>query len=429
MTDYKVTHLPHSEVKIEFTVDMEDAKPYLEEAVREMSEAKPLPGFRPGKISYEDAKRAYGEMKILEVALERIVRAHYVKAVLAEHLETVGSPAIAVEKLVPGQEIKFSVTAPIEPQVTEFPDLAKCNVTKKVTNINDANVEEAVDQMRKMRRAEARVDRPATGDDLVVIDMSMEKDHVAIEGGSGRDYKVYLAETSYIPGFAKELEGIKEGEERTFTLKFPEDHFQKHLAGQPVQVTAKAKGVFGLQLPEVNDEFAKGVGVESIAKLRELLKQNMTAESKQKADEAAEIELLEKLTDAAKFTEIPEILVNEEIRRMTQELQQGVEEQGMKWDDYLTSIKKTNDQLKLDFVQQALRRIKTSVLIKQIALKENLTISEKEIEEEADRLLQGIKPEDQETRERVASPEFHDYMAIQMRNRKALEWVREQCVK
>jgi trigger factor len=429
MTDYKVTHLPHSEVKIEFIVDAEDARPYLEEAAREMSEAKPLPGFRPGKVSYEDAKRAYGEMKILEVALERVVRAHYVKAILAEHLDTIGAPAISIEQLVPGQEIKFTVTAPIEPQVIAFPDFAKCQVTKKTTDIKEESVNEAVEQMRKMRRKEARVDRAATNDDLVVIDMAMEKDHVAIEGGSGTDYKVYLGESHYIPGFTKELSGIKEGEERTFSIKFPEDHFQKHLAGQPVDVKAKAKGVFEMQLPELNDEFAKGVGVESLEKLRELLKQNMTAESQQKADEAAEIEMLEKLTDAAKFSDIPEILVNEEVRRMMGELEHGVEEQGMKWDDYLASIKKTNDQLKMDFLPQAMRRIKTAVLIKNIAKKEHLEVSEKEIEEEADRLLQGIKPEDQETRERIASPEFHEYMTVQMRNRKALEWVRQQCVK
>jgi trigger factor len=82
MSDHTITQLPTSEVKLEFTVSAQDAKPYLDEAVRELSTARPIPGFRPGKATYEEAKRAYGEMRIWETALERIVRSFYVRAVL-----------------------------------------------------------------------------------------------------------------------------------------------------------------------------------------------------------------------------------------------------------------------------------------------------------------------------------------------------------
>jgi len=428
MPETKITQMPKSEVKIEFTVSLEEAKPYLDEAVKEISTAKPIQGFRPGKATYEDVKREVGEMKIYEQALERIVRAFYIKTVLNENIDTVGSPEISMDQLVPGQPIKFTVIAPTEPQVLTFPDLEKCKVKSKKTDINETHVDEAIDQMRKMRRVESRVDRPATGDDLVLIDMEMKRDHVVLEGGSGRDYRVYLNEDHYIPGFTEKLKGAKEGEERTFTLPFPAEHYQKHLAGKDVDFTAKVKGVFELKLPDVNDEFAKGVGLEDVAKLREKLKENLEMESKQKSDEAAEIDMLEKLVDQSKFGDVPDLLVNEEVRRMVHELEHGVEEQGMKWQDYLSSIKKTADEIKLGFVPQALRRIQTAVLIKQLAKKENITVSDEETDAEVDRILNSLRPEDKETRERVASAQYRDYVAIQLRNRKTLEWVKKECI-
>ncbi|MDP3794126.1 MAG: trigger factor [Candidatus Uhrbacteria bacterium] len=428
MSETKITQLPKSEVKIEFTVTLEEAKPYLDEAVKDLTTAKPIAGFRPGKATHDDAKRAFGEMKILETALERMVRAFYVKTILSEGIDTIGSPAISVEQLVPGQPIKFTVIAPVEPKVTEFPDLTKCRVTIKPHNIKDEQVDDAIKEMRKMRRTEARVDRAATMEDLVLIDLEIKKDRVILEGGVSRDYRVYLNENHYVPGFTKQLEGIKADEERTFTLPFPTEHYQKHLAGQRVDFTVKVKGVFELQLPEVNDEFAKGVGIENLIKLREKLKENLTIEAEQKSQEAGEIELLEKVVDGASFSEIPDLLVNEEVRRMLAELQQGIEEQGAKWQDYLSSIKKTMDELKIEFVPQAMRRIKAAIFIKALAKKENITTSEEEADKEVDRILTHIKPEDKETRERVSSAEYREYVAVQLRNRKTVEWLKKECV-
>ena len=129
------TDLPKSEVKLEFNVAYAEITPYLEEAVREMSTARPLPGFRPGKASLDDVKRAYGEMKLLETALERIIRAFYAKAILSEALDVVGSPDIQVDKLVPGQALVFTLIAPVEPKALRLPDLKQCAVKQTIKDI------------------------------------------------------------------------------------------------------------------------------------------------------------------------------------------------------------------------------------------------------------------------------------------------------
>jgi trigger factor len=425
----KITRLNSGEVKIEFEIPWEETQAYREEAVKELTTAKPIQGFRPGYATYEDAKRAFGEMKILETALERIIRAQYVKTVLAEKLETVGSPAISVDKLAPGEPIVFTTTSALVPEVTKMPDLKACQVEKKAKTANDAQVEEAIDEMRRMRRTEVRVERPATMEDLIILDMEMSQNHVALEGGTGRDYRVYLSEPNYIPGMAEQLVGMKADDEKTFTLPFPKEHFQKHLAGKDVDFKVKASGVFELALPKADEEFAKSVGTESLEQLRAKLKENMQAEMDSRTSEAAEIEMLEKLVDSASFSEAPSILVNEEVTRMMHELEHGLEDQGMDMPTYLQQIKKTKDELKLDFTQQAIRRIRSAVLIKAIANQEKLDVTEDEVDEEVDRILANVPELQADTREHVSSPDYRDYVKIQMRNRKALEWLKKECIK
>ena len=429
MPEIVVTQLPKSEVKLEFTVSVEEARPYMEEAVKELSAARPVPGFRPGKLPFADGMRIYGPMVVLEHALERIVRASYVRAVVDNKLSPVGSPNVNVDQMTPDQPIKFTVIAPVEPTVTKLPELKDCSIERKGTKIDESQIDNTIEQIRKMRRSEAVVDRAATADDLVVIDLEMKKDNVIIDGGAGAGYRVYLSEEHYIPGFAKELIGIKAGDERNFTLPFPKEHYQKHIAGQDINFNVKAKEVFELQLPAVDEEFSKAVGATDVADLRQKIRENMENESNQKADEAAEVAMLEQLTEKSTFTDIPEILVNEEVRRMIGELQQGIDQQGMKWEDYLSNIKKTADDLKIEFAPQAVRRIKSAVLIKAFAKEAGVEVKDEEVDEEIDAILNSLRKGDNETRARVTSPDYRDYVMIQMRNRKALEWLKDKCVK
>ncbi len=420
MTSPTITHLHGSRVELKFVVTPEEAKPYLDRAVEEISTTKPIKGFRPGKAGYSDVKSSYGEMLIWETALERIIRAKYVKAILDHNIETVGSPEISVEKLVPNQDIAFTLTASVMPTVTHLADYTSPLVTKKTRTVTEEEVHKALQDLRTLRRSESAVNRTATQEDMIVIDLEIKKDRVPVDGGTSRDYKMYLNEPHYIPGFTKELVGMKKGDVKTFELEFPKDHYNKMLAGNRVEFTAIAQDVFEIQLPEESDEFAKGIGLETLAALKDLLRKNLQEAQNQKCDETAEIELLEKLVKESQFSEIPELLVNEEVRRMVHELEHNTEQRGMKFEDYLTSMKKTVEEIKLAFVPRAIERVQTAVLIKEIGKRENVAVSDEEVEAEQDRLLDALPRGDTETRERVVSPEYRDDLAVQMKNRKIL---------
>ena len=429
MTEPVINHLPHSQVEIKFSVSAEEAQPYLDQAVQDITANKPLKGFRPGKASYNDVKNAYGEMAIWQAAVERIVRAYYVKTILAQNIDTIGSPEVSVEKLVPGQTIEFTTTANVMPMVSNLMEYGQPLVTQKMKKVSSKEVDKAIDELRTMRRTEVAVDRAAIKEDAVLIDLEIKKDHVPVEGGNANDYKVYLNEPQYIPGFADKLVGAKKGETKTFELEFPKDHYNKMLAGNTIEFVASVKEVYEMQPPELNDDFAKTVGAESVEDLNAKLLENLQLEANQKSSEAAEIELLEKLIKGSRFTEVPELLINEEVRRMYAELQHNAEAQGMKMEDYLASLKKSSEDIKLDFVPRAIERIQTAVLIKEIGIREKIEVDDADVEKEQDRLLDSLAKEDKETRTRVASPEYRDYIAVQMKNRKVLETLKAKAIK
>lgn len=428
MTEATITRLPKSRAELRFDVTPEDAKPYLDAAVNDISTKQPLKGFRPGKATYEDVKRAYGEMRIWETALERVVRAWFVKTVLDKELNTVGSPEISVEQLVPNQNIRFTATVTLAPEVTRLAAYDKPLVKRKQKAVTEEQVDKTLEDLRRMRRTEAVVDRPAGREDLAVIDLEIRKDDVVVDGGVTKDYRVYLNEEHYIPGFAEKLIGAKKGDVLTFDLAFPKDHYNKQLAGASVTFVVTVKDVFELRLPELNDAFAASLGQETLPALRALLSANLQREEDERADESAEIELLQKLVNGSAFGEIPDLLVNEEVRRMIKELEASAEERGMKLDDYLKSIKRTPDELRMDFIPRAIERIRTALLVREIAKRERIEVSDEEAAAEQDRLLGGIKESDKETRDLVASPEYRDYISTQLRNRKVIELLKHQAI-
>lgn len=422
-----ITHLPGSKVELKFTVTPEEAQPYIDKVVQEISTEKTIPGFRPGKAPYAEVKNAVGEMVIWEHALEAVVRAWFVKTVLDKQLQTVGSPEISVDQLTPGQELKFTCTVAVMPVITKAEEIKEPFVELKIKEVKDEDVEKAVQDLRKMKHEEVVTAEPATKDHMVVVDLVMTKDGVILEGGTANGYRVYLQEEHYIPKFADQLMGLKKGDQKKFTLPFPAEHYQKMYAGKDIDFEVNVKEVYEIKLPEVNDEFAKSLGVESVQALRDLLRKNMSSENEHHAMEAAEIELLESLVKNSSFTEVPEILIKEETRRMYEELRNDIEHRGGRMEDYLASIKKSADEIKLDMIPQAIKRLQTSVYVQHVVKDQKLEVMPKELDDEIDRLLSMT--EDPNTRERISSPDYREYVNTVMRNRKALEHLKEKGIK
>lgn len=415
-------------IEVSCEIAPEDYKNELEAAAKKLTETKPLPGFRPGKASFDMVKQAYGEMAIYETALPAVIRKHYVLAVTEGKVHTYGEPKINVTKLAPGNPIAFTATVAAVPEVDKMPDWKSVKVTSKEVKVDEAKIEETLKELQRMQTKEVKVEREARDNDKLVVDMDLFVGGVPLEGGQAKNHGVYLDENYYIPGMKKEVLGMKAGDKRDFNLKFPEDHFQKNIAGKEVGVSVTAKEVYELTHPEINDELAKTVGQESMEKLRSIIKENMLTEATQKEDQRVELEILDQLVEKAKFGDVPEIVLNDEVKRMIDELKHGVAEQGATWPDYLMNIKKSEADLQLEMAPQAVKRIKTAVLIREIGEQEKVEVDDAELLSEIGKLLNRYTG-NAEAQAQLRTEDYQDYLRASLRNRKVLAMVRENALR
>lgn len=417
-------------MKLTITVSADEMKPHMEAAVAHLAEHVEVPGFRAGKATYEALKNKLGEMAIYEEAVEQAVRATFVEAITTNKIDPVGSPAIDVVKMAPGNEFVFTATVALMPAVDQLADYKTLKIDRQEVKVEDKDIDIALRDLQRMQTKEVRAEAGSavTKEDKVVINMNIKKENVPLEGGQATNHAVFMNEAYYIPGFTEQLLGTKEGDKKTFKLEFPKEHYQKNIAGQEVEFEVEVKEIFNLQAPAVDDAFAASLGQKDLASLKTIIKDNMAHEKNEEEAIRQERTMLELLAKESRFQDIPDLLVNEEINKMIEELKHGVEEQGGVFEDYVKSLKKTLADIKLDFTPQALNRIKVALVVKEVAKKEDIKLKEEEIAEEIDHVAEHYK-DDKEAKERIYSPEYRDYIQSVLRNRKVIELLKKEMVK
>ncbi len=427
---YTIEKTAKQSVKIHITIPTDQVTAGMQHAAEHMGENLSIPGFRPGHAPYAAVKAKLGEMALLEHAAEELIRAALSEALIAEDVNIVGSPYFTVEKMAPDNDLVFTAEIALMPEVTKLADYTKLTVAPQTVTASDEMLAQAHADLQRMRQVEVRA---ASGTALTqghkaVVDLSMKKDGVTIEGGDAKNHGVYTNEPHYVPGFVEALLGAKEGEERTFSLKFPEDHYQKHLAGSDVDFSVKLNEIFTIEKPEIDDAFAKTLGLASAAQLEEKLRENLAQEKQTEEDRRQEKTVLELLAEKSSFEEINELLVNQEIEKMIQELRMWVTDNGMEFDEYIKSIGKSLTDMKLDFTPQAITRIKVALVINAVTKKEKIAVDAAEVDAELDRIAEMVS-KDPEAKERIYAPQYRDRVEQQMVNRNVIDFLKKTMVR
>jgi trigger factor len=392
-----------------------------------LSERAAIHGFRPGKAPYNVVKQNLGEIKILEEALQTIIEKNYHKVVLEEKIETVGMPEITVEKMAPNNDLVFKAVAALLPTV-KLADFTKIKIQKTAPSVGEKEVNDVLENLKKMQGKEVLKNGTAEKADKVEVAMNMFINKVPVEGGQAPKHQVYLSEPHYIPGFAEQLVGLKKDETKNFTLRFPDEHYQKHLAGKDVDFEIKVNGVYSIEYPAIDDELAKTLGQKSLDDLKALLKTNLTKEAENKEDKKIEMELLEKAVAQSEFGEIPDVLTHNEKHKMFHELKSGLEQQGITMKKYMADLKKTEKEIEEDFQGRAIERVKAALISRQVAKENNIKVEKEELDKE----IEGIKAaykDDPKVAEALKRADVLDTLSATVQNRKVIAWLKEKIVK
>jgi trigger factor len=416
--------LPKSQVEITFELTAEELKPYFARAIEKISSQKPIEGFRPGKAPYDILKQHYGEMKIYGEAADLAIPEKLFEAIKEGSFDVIEQPQVDIIKLAPANSFIFKATLTLLPKIIELGDFKKIEVKRKETKTEESQIDNLLKEVQNMRAKEIAEDKVVEKNDKVEVDYDISIDHVALETGLARKYPIIIGTGHFLPGFEEQVIGMKKGETKEFKLTFPEKHYDKKLAGKEANFKVTINNVYRLELPEINDEFAKSLGAfEKLEDVKKQLRMNITEEAKAKEDQRIEIEMLEKIVDISKFEDIPPSLVDSEAHKMIHELEENVETQGIKFDDYLMSIKKNHDQLLLDFASQALKRVKTALIIKEIAKQEKIQVEPKEIDAEVEKTVAQY-PDNDDIKKQIRSEAYRHYLENVLTNRKVIDFLK-----
>ncbi len=423
---YDLKKLPKSQLEITVTILADDLKPFVEKAVEVLSQQSKIEGFRPGKVPYDILKQRIGEMKIYEEAAAMAVEKSYIEIGLKEKFEPLGSPKVDFEKLAPGNDFTYKATVDLIPEV-KIGDYKSIKVKEKEVKITEAEVNKTITELQEMRVTEVLESKTIAKGDKVEVDFEVSRDNVVIDGGTQKKYPLVVGTNVFIPGFEDNLIGLKAEEGKEFELTFPEKYHNKNLAGKPAKFKVKVLAVYKRTLPEANDEFSVSLGQKTLAELKDSIKHNLEHEAHHKEEERIDIELLEKIIDKSQFGEIPDVLITAETNKMMQEIENNIMQQGLKFEDYLVHLNKSRDQMKLDFVPQAIKRIKGALLTRAIFFQEKMEVAESDIDRELEAMGRAYA-QHPEMQQNLKNPEYREYMRNMIANLKVMEYLKTICV-
>jgi len=412
--------------QIELTVEMtvEEFKPYVLRGAEKVSQEVKIEGFRPGEAPYEILKNKVGEITILEEGA-RIAIDKTIDKVIKENVEgqIVGQPQVNITKLAPDNPMEYKLILTMLPEVKmgSYKDL---KIKQAKVEVKDEEVEKLISELREMRASEVISEAEIKDNDRVIADIGVFIDKVPVEGGQGKGAGIIIGKNYFIPGFDKNLIGAKKDDTREFSLPYPADYHDKNLAGKLAEFKVKIKEVYNRILPEVNEEFAKGFGLKSVEELKSNIKKSLLAEKEQKEMQTSEAAMLEKIISQTKFGDIPEALIKHEAEVMMNELEYNIKSQGAKFEDYLMHLKKTREEIMLDLMPDAVKRVKTSLIIREVANLEKISVSHEEIHKAIDDVLEQYKGNDAVV-ERVKSHAYHNYVENNLTGKRVVEKLRE----
>lgn len=416
--------LEKSQVELNVELSYKEFEPYISQGTQKVSEETEVEGFRPGKAPYDMLKQKVGEMTILEKAARLAVNDTVQKAI-DENLEKqpIGQPRVDITKLAPNESMQYKVVVALLPDI-ELGDYKDLDVQPEEPQVEDKEIEDTLKSLQERQATEKSVDREIKEGDKVTVDIDMYQGEVAVEGGQSRDTAIIIGQQNLVPGFDDEIKGAKKNEEKKFSLTYPEDHHQKNLAGQKVDFKVVIKDVQEREMPELNDEFASKLGVNNLEELKKLVKDSLLKERKQQAQQKTEVKLIDKIIDNSTFGEMPDVLVNNEAETMISEMEQNIKSQGGKFDDYLKSVGKTKEQLMSDMSPDAVKRVKSALVIREIAQKENIEVTKEEVDKKQQELLDQYKGYEK-VEERVKEPSYRSYLQNVIANRKVIDKLKE----
>lgn len=341
-----------------------------------------VPGFRKGKAPKPVLENYYGKGLFFEEAFNVLYREHYFSIIdkEKENFTAVGEPSLSVDDIAEGKGVTLVAVVPVKPDV-EIGSYKGLEIKKYEYNVTEEDVQKEVRKLLERHATDVEVtDRAAELGDTVNIDFSGSVDGEKFPGGTAEGYDLGLGSGSFIPGFEDQVVGMKTGESRDITVKFPDDYQAENLKGKDAVFAIKLNKITGKQLPELTDEYVKtNAGAESVEAYKANVREKLAKNAESRGRDQTENSIIEAIRKTA-TAEIPDAMVESEIDRMVQDFSYRLMYQGLKLDDYIKYMGTTMEQFRSQFAEQAKERVLSQLVIEKIVKTEKIKAEQSEID-------------------------------------------------
>ena len=366
--------------KLTFEIQPDKIKEGLDIAFNKVKKSLNVPGFRKGRVPRQIFNKMYGEEALYQDALNALLPEAYANAVSESKIKPVSQPEINVESMEKDSAWVLSAKVTVEPEV-ELGEYKGLEVMKHSTDVSD---KEVADELERRRQQQAELvlkeDEPAAEGDTVVIDF----DGKPFDGGKAENYSLELGSKTFIPGFEDQLVGHKAGDEVEVKVTFPDDYQAKDLQGKDAVFEVKIHEVKQKELPELDDDFAKDIDddVDTLEELKAKVKDEIKEQKEAAAKNAVQEEAISKAVENAKIGDIPEAMIEDDVQRQMDQYFSGMQQQGINPDMYFKLTGTSEEDLRKQFREGSEERVKTNLVLEAIVEKENIEVSEDEINDE-----------------------------------------------
>lgn len=364
--------------KLTVEIEAEETDRKVNEAYKSLAKRAKIPGFRPGKVPRRILENYYGS-QVLEDLARDLVAETLPTALEETKTFPVAAPAIEKETLKAGQDFKYTALMEVRPTF-ELKDYMGLEVEKEIFTVTDEDIEKQLDEIRKSsgKLNSVEEDRGVREEDYVLMDYEGFEGGEALEGVKGENFLLGLGRGEFHPDFEKGMIGHKKGDTFDIKVAFEEEYRHDRLAGKTVDFKVRVSDIKVLDLPELNDEFAKNLGADlkDLADLKGKIREEMTTKEEKRVDRELKSRLVRKISNSVDF-ELPESLVESEINFTIENIRRSLMRSGSD----LEKAGITEEKMRADFRLASEKRVKDMLILGEVAKQNDLTIGEEELSE------------------------------------------------
>ena len=423
----QVEKLEKSMAKLTIEVSTEDFESAVNQAYQKSKGKIALPGFRKGKAPRAMIEKMYGPAVFFEDAANIVIPDAYEAAAKESELEIVAQPSIDVVQIEKGKPFIFTATVAIKPEVT-LGEYKGIEVEKKTVEVTEEEVNAEIDRVRENNaRMVAVEDRAVQDGDITTIDFEGFVDGEPFEGGKGTDYPLTIGSHSFIDNFEEQLIGKNIGEEVEVNVTFPEQYQAEELQGKPALFKVTVKEIKVKDLPALDDEFAQDVSdFETMAEYKSDVEKKLLENKEAALKREKEEDVVNKIVEGATM-EIPEPMVDTQVRQMAQEFAQRIQSQGLSLQQYMQFTGLTPEKMTEEMKPQALKRIQSRLVLEAVVKAENIEATEEDIQKELENMASMYQMEADKLKELIGEEE-QKQIGMDIAVQKAVEFVVDAAV-